>query len=113
MIGDVEAIVWTVEWPKIVSYLLNPVHTDGASKARYLLAFGYAVEEPERLAADLVKHGVDHWPGRAVVRPLGLPRRVFEGPVEAPDRRFMSLRSVWEVTSDNQLRFLTAYPWKS
>jgi hypothetical protein len=40
--GDVEAIVWTVERPKIVRYLLNPLHTDGASKARYLLVFGYA-----------------------------------------------------------------------
>ncbi|TXM97427.1 hypothetical protein FV242_31565 [Methylobacterium sp. WL64] len=113
MTAYVEAIVWTVEWPKIVSYLLNPLHTDGASKAKYLLAFGYAAEEPERLAGDLVKHAVDHWPGRAVVLPLGLPRRVFEGPLEAPDGRVMSLRSVWEITSATQWRFLTAYPWKS
>jgi hypothetical protein len=111
--GDVETIVWTVEWPKIVSYLLNPSHRDGASKARYLLAFGYAPDEPERLAGDLVKHAVDHWPGRAVMPPFGLPRRVFEGPVEAPDRRFIALRSVWEITTETQLRFLTAYPWKS
>ncbi|SFM13892.1 DUF6883 domain-containing protein [Methylobacterium pseudosasicola] len=112
MTDAVEAIVWTVAWPKIVSYLLNPAHTDGASKAKYLLAFGYAAEEPERLAGDLVKHAVDHWPGRTVVRPIGLPRRVFEGPVTAPDGRVISLRSVWEITHDTEMRFLTAYPWK-
>ncbi len=94
------------------SYLLNPSHADGASKARYLLGFGYTAAEPQRLAADLVKHARDHWPGRAVLRPIGLLRRVFEGLMTAPDGRDISLRSVWEATSATEMRFLTAYPWR-
>ena len=85
MTADVEAIVWTVEWPKIVGYLLNPLQNDGASKAKYLISFGYNTGEPERLASDLVQHAIDNWPGRAVVPSIGRPRRVFEGPLEAPD----------------------------
>jgi hypothetical protein len=110
---DVAAVVWTVERPKIVGYLLNPAHTDGASKAKYLLAFGYTAEAPERLADDLVSHAVAHWPGRRMLPPLGRPRLIFEGPVQAPDGRRVSLRSVWEETTPVQMRFLTAYPWKA
>jgi hypothetical protein len=49
---DAAAVAWTVERPKIVAYLLNPAHTDGASKAKYLLAFGYTASLPEQRADD-------------------------------------------------------------
>ncbi|MCJ2021575.1 hypothetical protein MKK84_29875 [Methylobacterium sp. E-065] len=112
MTTDVAAVVWTVERPKIVGYLLNAAHTDGASKAKYLLALGYKVETPEQLADDLVSHAVAHWPGRRVLPAIGRARLIFEGPVQAPDGRCASLRSVWEETAPGQMRFLTAYPWK-
>ena len=110
MTANLDDIVWTVESPKVVAYLLNRALADGASKAKYLLAFGYSTAEPERLARDLVKHGVANWPGREGTMPVGLPRIVFEGPVEAPDTRFASLHTVWEITSPSRLRFLTAVP---
>uniref|UniRef100_UPI00226B0022 DUF6883 domain-containing protein n=1 Tax=Methylobacterium sp. GC_Met_2 TaxID=2937376 RepID=UPI00226B0022 len=103
MTTHVGAVVWTVERPKIVGYLLNPAHTDGASKAKYLLAFGYTADAPERLADDLVSHAVAHWPGRRMLPPLGRPRLMFEGHVRAPDGRSMSLRGVWEETAPAQL----------
>lgn len=112
MTADVTAVAWTVERSKIVGYLLNPAHADGASKAKYLLAFGYTVDAPERLADDLVSHAINHWPGRRMLPPIGQPRLIFEGPLWAPDGRAASLRGVWEETTPAQMRFLTAYPWK-
>lgn len=112
MTDDAAAVAWTVERPKLVGYLLNPAHADGASKAKYLLAFGYTASLPEQLADDLVRHAIAHWPGRRMQPPLGRPRLIFEGPLMAPDGRSVSLRSVWEETAPVQMRFLTAYPWK-
>lgn len=50
MLPRAEALV--VEREKIVDYLLNPAHRYGASKARFVAAFGFRVEKWGRLALE-------------------------------------------------------------
>lgn len=110
MTGNVGAVAWTVERPKIVGYLLNPAHADGASKAKYLVAFGCTADFAERLADDLVnmpsatRLGAGYCP-RSTAPDL---RRLHHGTGRAARlaaRRLGGKRPA-------QLRFLTAYPWK-
>lgn len=107
---SVSGITWIVEEAKIVRYLLNPDHPDGASKAKYLLAFGFTADDPGPLAETLARHALDNLPGRCVIPAKGLPRYVFDGHTEAPDGRLMRLRTVWEVAGITDARFITAYP---
>ncbi len=51
-----------------------------------------------------------HAPGRAVQPPTGARHLIFEGSVEAPDGRLVSLRTVWETSDRFELRLVTAVP---
>lgn len=105
------AYSFTVEQAKVTRYLLDLAHAEGGSKAKYLLQFGFAPDDPEPLVVALVQHAITNIPtGRKVQPPQGLPRLVFEGLSEAPDGRLMSLRTIWEITTPNELRFITAIP---
>src|SRR5260370_965892 len=69
-----------------VSYLLNPAHRYGASKARFFAPFGFRVEAWEVLAVALREYG--HQNEVARVRETGFgPRYAVEGELEAPDGR--------------------------
>ena len=103
-------VTWFVEHTKIAGYLLNTAHKKGASKAKYLMAFGFTVDDPETLAMTLVKHAMAHLPGVTMLPEKGPRRVIFEGEVAAPDERLMRLRTVWEFTSPNELRLITAVP---
>jgi hypothetical protein len=50
------AEVVLVEERKIVEYLMNPSHPDGAPKARFFRGTGYTAEAWQRLAEDLRRH---------------------------------------------------------
>lgn len=108
--GPDDTLTWIVQDSKASEYLLNPDHRKGASKAKYLLAFGFDRDDPETLASALVKHALGNLPGQLVEPPKGAARRVFEGHVEAPDGRLMSLRTVWEISGTAEMRFITAVP---
>lgn len=105
-----EITLWIVENTKVTQYLLDPTHPQGASKAKYLLAFGFTPRDPGLLAGALVRHAVGNLPGR-VVRPVkGSARFVFEGVTAGLDGRLMSLRTVWEDCGHGEARLLTAIP---
>ena len=99
-----------VDREKIVDYLLNPSHPYGASKAKFFAAFGFRVEEWEKLAGALRLHGQTHEAKR--VRETGFgPRYEVEGELTTPDGRSPRLRSVWQQ-DDGEVapRLITAYP---
>ena len=99
-----------VEREKIADYLLNPVHPYGASKARFLAAFGFRMEQWECLAAALREHGGQH--DVVLVRETGFgPRYVVEGELDTPDGRRPQVRSVWQLDAGAIApRLITAYP---
>lgn len=103
-------IAWLINGPKITAYLLNPAHAEGASKARYLLGFGFTLNDPEALANALVEHAMNNLPGSIKPQKTGPNRIVFEGDVLAPDKRMMPLRTVWEARENFEMRFITAVP---
>ena len=103
-------IEFVVEKPKILSYLLNPDHEDGASQAKYLTGFGFTLDDPAALADALVEHATSNAPGVRKDPPKGPARIVIEGMVTAPDGREMPLRTVWEPLPPNRMRFITAVP---
>ncbi|MBI2827295.1 MAG: hypothetical protein HYX69_21695 [Planctomycetia bacterium] len=45
---------------KVVEYLLNPLHADGAPKARFFTALGFRVEKGDELAAALRRVAEEH-----------------------------------------------------
>ena len=110
MTGESAAIAWQIDGAKIHRYLLNASHPRGASKARYLLGFGFTPADPGALAKALVEHAHGNPPGVAAVSPKGIPLVVFEGVVQAPDGRAMPLRTVWEPREPLEMRFVTAVP---
>lgn len=101
---------WFIDHAKVTHYLLNLSHKDGASKAKYLMAFGFSTGDPGALAMALAKHPTMNSPGREVVPLKGLMRVVFEGPMETPDGRLANMRTVWEETGPREIRLITAVP---
>ena len=99
-----------VEREKIGDYLLNPAHRYGASKARFFAAFGFRVEEWERLAEALRERGRMHEVARTRDTGFG-PRYLVEGELHTPNGRRPQVRSVWQLDRGEVApRLITAYP---
>jgi hypothetical protein len=95
---------------KIVDYLLNPQHPDGAGKARFFLSAGFQVTRWQILAdaiRELAKHSL-------VTRQLDSThgrKYIVEGSIETPDGCKATIRTVWIADGDNPTpRLVTAYP---
>ncbi|MBX9934551.1 MAG: hypothetical protein K2Y56_24050 [Methylobacterium sp.] len=110
MIGFQLPTNWLVEQDKVTKYLLNTSHPQGGGKAKFFMAFGFDPAQPVVLADALAHHVFTNLPGRHVPQKFGPSRLVFEGPMETPDGRIAEVRTVWEITMDDQARFLTAVP---
>lgn len=99
-----------VEQEKIAGYLLNATHRYGASKARFFAAFGFRVEDWERLARALREHGQRHEVSKVKESVFG-PRYEVEGALPAPDGRAPRVRTVWQLDKGEPApRLITAYP---
>lgn len=95
---------------KIVSYLLDPNHRSGKSKARFFAGHGYAIERWEELAGALRTHASQNEVVKQETTPLGL-RLVVEGPLTLCDGVVAQIRSVWFIESGERVpRLATAYP---
>ena len=106
-------VLWLIEAPKLSAFLLNPEHRKGASRLKYLTAFGFSQADPKTVADARVAHAMNNLPGLVKPQAIGPNRVVFEGTVQAPVGRAMPVRPVWEVTQGDQertMRFLTAIP---
>jgi filamentous hemagglutinin len=99
-----------IERRKIVGYLLNAAHRYGASKARFFGAYGFHIENWERLAQALRRHGESHDVKRVKETGFG-PRYQIEGRLVAPDGRSPLVRSIWQMDQGEVApRLITAYP---
>jgi hypothetical protein len=99
-----------VEEQKVVAYLLNDIHPQGRSKARFFRSFGFIPEQWTELAHALSAHARQG----ELVSTLVLSDSVqyaIEGILKTPDGREPRIRTVWEVRSDDSpARLITAYP---
>ncbi|MBI3462857.1 MAG: hypothetical protein HY000_07320 [Planctomycetes bacterium] len=95
---------------KIVSYLLNSAHPDGASKAQFFAALGCNAEYWQVLADALRKvpslHDVT-----ATVESVHGVKYIVDGRIETPAGRSPWVRTVWIVDHGQTApRLVTAYP---
>jgi hypothetical protein len=99
-----------IEEDKLVSYLLNPNHRRGGSKARLLNSLGYGATEWQRLAhdlrnqhliSDIVEQQATAWGDRYdIVAPLA-------GPIGDT----MMFHSIWQIDlGSDRPRLITMYP---
>jgi hypothetical protein len=95
---------------KITAYLLSEEHPVGRHKAAFFHHFGYALAEWQRLAADLLQHGLENEVGTVEDSPFGT-RYVVEGIIHAPDGRDPRIKSAWFIEHGEEVPHLvTAYP---
>ncbi|TXN51619.1 DUF6883 domain-containing protein [Methylobacterium sp. WL2] len=113
MSAEIVPVLFTIDGPKVSAYLLNLESKRGASKAKYLMRFGFTPAEPKVLADALAAHAISNFPGTVQPQPDSPNRIRFEGRVRAPDGRDMPLATVWEATEgdgERRMRFITAFP---
>jgi hypothetical protein len=102
-----------VEREKILSYLLNPFHRDGASKAQFFSSYGFTAEKWELLADALRGHGQMHRVSKVVETGFGVRCQV-DGELHTPDGRAPHVRTVWQQDKGRLApRLITAYPVES
>jgi hypothetical protein len=99
-----------VEEKKIVEYLLNLAHPDGASKAKFFLARGFAVAQWQSMCAALQTQGRDNLVTKVTPHSWGARYQV-DCHCPTPDGMNPCVRSIWELPEANACpRLLTAYP---
>jgi hypothetical protein len=95
---------------KIVGYLLNPEHPDGAGKATFFFAAGFRVERWDEMASafkDLAKRVPV---ARSVDSPHGA-KYIVDGEISTPCGQMISVRTVWIIDrGHDHPRLVTAYP---
>jgi len=95
---------------KLRTYLLNPDHRRGGSKAKMLLSMGYAAEAWQRLEADIRAFHVTAEVARQVDTAYGT-RYEIVAPLPGVGGRPAAFRSVWQVDlGTDSPRLLTMYP---
>lgn len=100
---------------KLYNYLLNPLHPDGKSKARFFELAGYTATNRdtgagEQLRADLLRLACSGTVTKQMPNPEGV-KFVVIGSIDAPNGRTYELLTVWAVEPpDHAPRLITAYP---
>ncbi|GAC1627566.1 MAG: hypothetical protein NVS9B10_16660 [Nevskia sp.] len=98
-----------VQQTKLVGYLLNLNHVDGASKAKFFLSRGFERGLWPDFAAALINHGASQPVVNETATVHGM-KYVVECNLETPDGRNPCIRSVWIVEGCEPPRLATAYP---
>ena len=105
---NVEAAV--VEEQKIVAYLLNPNHPDGASKARFFSDFGFHIDQWQEMSDALRQLAQASPVVKMVATPHG-EKYIVDGILKTPSGVSPSVRTVWIVDSGSRApRLVTAFP---
>ncbi|MCJ2063234.1 hypothetical protein MKK63_10985 [Methylobacterium sp. J-088] len=99
-----------IQGEKVVSYLLDPTHPKGGSKAKYLMRLGFTAEGPKALADALAIQYQNAPDARVVLDEVGSRRIICEGPIVGLNGREAWIRSVWLVEPDLHGRLLTVVP---
>jgi hypothetical protein len=99
-----------VQKSKITEYLLNLEHEIGGTKAAFFLRFGFSLDNWQLLVKSLVHHAATSFVVDTVKTEFGT-KYILEGPIQCPDGRMPSIRSVWEIAHGEDVpRFITAHP---
>ncbi len=95
---------------KITGYLLAEAHEGGGPKARFFIAFGWSVEQPEQLRADLRLHACTNSVVLHYATDHGIKYEVV-GALIAPNSQSVTIKTVWIVLDGEQIpRLVTAVP---
>lgn len=99
-----------VEEKKIVEYLLNPAHPDGASKAKFFMARGFDGVHWQSMQSALKLQGSQNLVTKLTLHPWGARYQV-DCHCPTPDGVNPCIRTIWELASASACpRLLTAYP---
>ena len=95
---------------KLTNYLLSPEHSDGRSKAKFFLGFGFTPDHWQGFADALLAHGANNEVVEIEETQYGIVYCV-NGVIETPDGRNPYIRTVWQVDHGTDYpKFITAYP---
>jgi hypothetical protein len=106
-IPSAEQAVATAE--KVRDYLLNLEHPDGGSKAVWFHSIGYARDQWQLLADDLLTIARDCAQFDSEAARFGIKYKAA-GSVGRPNHRPGTVLTVWIVEDDDPPRLVTAYP---
>ena len=99
-----------VERDKVVKYLLNSGHPEGAGKARFFFAVKFRLEEWQVLAEALHRVAEEGVVTRVVESVHG-NKYIVDGAVHAPNGEIVPVRTVWiREPGQKRPRLVTAYP---
>lgn len=95
---------------KLCDYLLNIDHEWGGSKARRLVAMGYALDQWQRLESDLRAQHLTVDVDRIGDTEYG-PRYEIVAVLVGPSGKSVTFRSVWQIDTGTDVpRLITMYP---
>lgn len=99
-----------VEQKKIVEYLLNLSHIQGASKAKFFLARGFALAQWQSMRDALIVQGCRNLVTKVTPHSWGVRYQV-DCHCPTPDGVNPCIRTVWEIAAAGACpRLLTAHP---
>ena len=99
-----------IERSKVVEYLLDPGHPDGAGKAAFFRGRTFHPERWEILAGALLQLVQAHEIVRATSSPHG-EKFVVDGTLACPDGSTARVRTIWIVDAGQiRPRLISAYP---
>lgn len=94
---------------KVTEYLLNLLHPEGGSKAKFFWAKGFNSVSWELLADALRAHGIRNPVEDLIPTEWGI-KVVIKCHIETPDGTNPCIVTVWMHTEGNNPKFVTAYP---
>lgn len=95
---------------KLCSYLLNPAHRRGGSKAKLLLSMGYSADDWQVLATDLRVHHLNAEVACEAESEYG-KRYEIVAPLCGPGGSTVNFRSIWQIdTGTEHPRLITMHP---
>jgi hypothetical protein len=101
-----------VERRKVVEYLLNPLHPDGAAKAQFFMAAGFRKQSWQVMAQEFRNLVATHPVTTSLHNAHGW-KYIVDGALNSPSGRTLRVRTVWIVDSGSIVpRLVTAYPVK-
>lgn len=95
---------------KIINYILNDFHIDGAHKSAFFKKFGFDSNEWILFKEALLKHCSENEVLKEFETNYGI-KYILEGNLNTPDKRNPRIRTIWFIANEEIYpKFITAYP---
>lgn len=99
-----------VERDKVVNYLMNPRHPEGAGKAAFFFYLGFRQEDWHELAEGLLRVAAEGVVTQVVESAHGR-KYIVDGMLRTPNNKAVPVRTVWiREPGQDRPRLITAYP---